>query len=347
MEIEKKHDNRKIISIWLGIGCLFIFGIVVAGGITRLTRSGLSITEWKPISGILPPSGEEGWQLEFEKYKKTPEYQKINMGMTLSEFKYIFTWEFIHRLIGRLIGLIFTLPLFYFLLKKVIPPEHKYKYISFAVLVGLQGALGWIMVASGLNERPSVSHFRLAAHLSLAFFIFLFIFHHILSLYFTVPIKSTRTSARLKIFVISLGIIISLQIIWGGFMAGLKAGSIYPTFPKMGDEWIPGLLFSRGSFFTDLVNDPASVQFTHRVLGVFACIGGFLLLVYGFISKIDIPLKKSILGFFLLLVIQFALGVFTLIYHMPRSLAILHQANALLVLTSLVYIYQKIIRRSP
>jgi len=238
-----KKENRPIV-IWLSIVLLLILSMVMVGGITRLTHSGLSIAEWKPVSGIIPPLSEKSWQEDFSKYQETPEYKKINHGMSLSEFKGIFFWEYFHRLLGRLIGFIYFVPFLIFLVRGRLRGGLGKRLFIGLLLGSLEGPMGWCMVKSGLVNDPHVSHFRLTAHLMLAFLLFGYLLWVILDL-----IKESaekNLSGRLKFFlgVILVGVVI--ETIYGGFTAGLKAGFGYNTFPKMNGHWLPPDLFFFG-----------------------------------------------------------------------------------------------------
>ncbi|MGI8892455.1 MAG: COX15/CtaA family protein, partial [Bacteroidia bacterium] len=228
-------QQRKIIVTWLLTGCFLIFVMVLVGGVTRLTGSGLSITEWNVLMGAVPPLNEHEWQITFAKYQQTPQYLKENYHFTLAEFKSIFWWEYIHRLLGRFIGIVFLIPFIFFLVKKWLPKPLILKLTLIFFLGGLQGFIGWYMVQSGLIDNPSVSHFRLALHLVTAFLTFGFTLWVALDIIY--PGVRINASA-LKVPLIFSALVL-LQIIYGAFVAGLKAGFIYTTFPLMGDYLIP------------------------------------------------------------------------------------------------------------
>jgi cytochrome c oxidase assembly protein subunit 15 len=318
------------IRIWLLITSLMIFSMVAVGGLTRLTRSGLSIVEWKPISGVLPPLTEEAWHAEFVKYKQYPEYQKVNKGMELHEFKYIFYWEYAHRLLGRLIGFVFALPLLVFALQRKVKGTLARKLFIALVLGGAQGALGWYMVKSGLVERPSVSHFRLAAHLLLALFLMCFLYWIALDL--RAPLWRRSDDSRLKPLSLAFLGLLSLQIFYGALTAGLRAGHMYNTFPKMNGLWIPQGIGSMGPIL-DFLENPVTVQFVHRVLGwlvLFAAIGLYTMSRKQ--SDLSPRQKSSFLAMFVMVLVQFGLGVFTLLYSVPVALGSLHQMGACVLL---------------
>lgn len=330
--------DKKWIVVWLVAGGLLVAAMVLIGGITRLTHSGLSITDWRLIMGTLPPLNDAQWNAVFEQYKQFPEYQKVNSHFTLSEFKSIYFWEYLHRLIGRFIGLVFIIPFVIFLLRRSMNRKLILQSITLFGLGALQGFLGWFMVKSGLVDRPSVSHYRLAIHLSAAFLTFCYIQWVILSLLY----GHTRyfVSKQLAVLARLLVVVISIQIILGAFVAGLKAGLVFPTWPKMGAQWIPDAVVNAwhnhglASLFSQLV----SVQFTHRT---FAYIVVLMVGLVWFASRnkqLHMYQQKAIGFLMLMVVIQFALGVFTLLYMVPVWLGVLHQFGALLLLAASVFL---------
>lgn len=293
--------------------------MAIIGAVTRLTESGLSMVEWRPLIGALPPLSESEWNRVFTLYQQTPEYQKINVGMELEEFKNIFFWEWFHRLWGRMIGLVYALPLAYFWISKKIPDGFKGKLIIGLVLGGLQGVMGWYMVKSGLVDRPSVSHFRLAAHLSLAFIIF----GYLLWIGFDLcSNKAANASFCLKRHGWIAFAFVFITIIWGAFVAGLDAGLIYNTWPKMGPHWIPPEL----SAFVNIITEPVSVQFTHRWIAIVTA-----LVVLSFAWRIkSFPLTGIVF-------LQVGLGIATLISQAAIPLAATHQAGAFILGGILLY----------
>lgn len=326
-------DKKKII-IWLLAGCFLIFAMVVVGGITRLTGSGLSITEWNVVMGAIPPMNEQAWQEAFDKYKQIPQYQKLNYDFELSDFKKIFFWEYLHRLIGRMIGFVFLVPFLYFLWKKKLTPEWIRKSLFLFLLGGLQGFLGWFMVKSGLTERTSVSHYRLAIHLLAAFITFGFTWWFALQLMF----EKRETHAGNKMYnllKVILGVVI-LQLIYGAFTAGLHAGRIANTFPTMDGEWIPSGINALSPAYFNFFENLLTVQFIHRIL---ACIIVLLIAVLWWMGRKEplAPAQKKAIAFCLTAVgIQFLLGVFTLLYHVPVTLAALHQAGGFFLFSSVL-----------
>src|SRR3954447_17752327 len=253
------------LSNWLLLVAALVLAMVVVGGITRLTESGLSIVRWEPISGALPPLGDAQWQAEFAAYKQSPQYQIVNTGMTLADFKSIFFWEYVHRLLGRLIGLAFALPLAWFAWKRAVPRGYGWKLGAILALGGLQGAIGWWMVAPALVERPDFSHVRLAVHLLTALAIFAACLWVALDLAALARDPEARP-ARMPSAGIWALCLLALQLMFGAYVAGLDAGFAYNSWPKMGDEWFPSGTPMLTPFLRNLVDNPIVVQFIHRWL---------------------------------------------------------------------------------
>lgn len=239
-----KEKSNPAIVYWLYLGCFLVFAMVVVGGITRLTGSGLSITEWNVVTGTIPPVSEEGWLIEFEKYQHTPQFQLINSHFGVEDFKRIYWWEYIHRLLGRLIGLVFIIPFIYFVMKKQIDKQLMPKLLFMFLLGAWQGFLGWYMVKSGLLNKPFVSHYRLAIHLANAFITFGYIFWVAQGLKYGTSLSLILNNKRITRLAISVLVLLFIQIIYGAFVAGLHAGHIYNTWPKMGDDWIADSVFA-------------------------------------------------------------------------------------------------------
>ena len=332
------EKSRKQISTWLIASFALIFIMVIVGGITRLTRSGLSMVEWHPISGSIPPVTEMEWEIEFEKYKKFPEYQQINNNMNIDQFKFIFFWEYIHRLIGRLLGIFFIVPFSWFLFKKKLNLPLIKNLLFMFFLGGLQGLFGWYMVQSGLVDVPHVSHYRLAVHLSLAFGLLSYILWTILKLnkqIFQSSIEQAKKSLRpILNWIIAILIV---QIIYGAFTAGLKAGYGWNTFPKMAGQWLPSGLLPMSPWYINLVEHNLTVQFIHRILGwvLSMLIPGF----WQYSQKFSLSdhHKKAIDLLLYALIIQFLLGISTLILVVPVWLGVMHQAGAVVLLATVVY----------
>jgi cytochrome c oxidase assembly protein subunit 15 len=338
-------DNRLIVS-WLISGCILIFLMVVIGGITRLTHSGLSITEWNLIMGSIPPLNESQWQTAFDQYKQFPEYKFINHQMDLGEFKSIFFWEFIHRLLGRLIGIVFLIPFLWFLWKKKISKPLMGKLLFIFFLGGLQGFLGWFMVKSGLQDNPHVSHFRLATHLITAFITFGFLYYTALELIYEkekspaneIPDRQKRLLRKLSLWFF---ILINIQVIYGAFVAGLRAGLVYNTFPLMGNEWMPDAVTALTPWWENLLSNMAGVQFIHRCLAWGLFFFGTYLFIMVYISKIEGRMKAAIHILYSILLLQLGLGICTLLFSVPIWLGVLHQSMAfVLFAASILFIYR-------
>ncbi len=330
--MDKQH---KPIVYWLLSGCFLIFLMVVIGGITRLTHSGLSMTDWNLLMGAIPPLNETQWQEAFEQYKQFPEYQIVNTHFTLNEFKQIFFWEYLHRLIGRIIGVVFIVPFIYFLVKKKLSPSLLKKSLFLFFLGALQGYLGWYMVDSGLQDRPDVSHYRLALHLITAFITYSFTFWFALELMLPNIDRPVKKLHRLTLFILILTII---QIIYGAFVAGLDAGLIYNTFPKMNDQWIADNVFAFSPWWKNFIEHKDGVQFIHRYIAYLVVIS---IVIFYFIAT-KYPLsrwqQKGLRFMLAAVIIQFVLGVFTLLYRVPIVLGALHQIGAFFLLTSILFV---------
>ena len=332
-----KTKNKSVI-IWLLSGCFLLFLMVTVGGITRLTNSGLSMTDWHLVTDTFPPLTEAKWNAAFEQYKKFPEYQKINIhnDFQLSDYKFIYFWEWFHRFIGRIIGLVFIVPFVYFLIKKKLDPTTIKKCIILLCMGAFQGFLGWFMVRSGLIDNPDVSHFRLALHLTFAFITFAYTLWVALDLIYPVKRnieKSLRTIARYALF------LLLLQIIYGGFVAGLNAGLIHNHWPLMSDgQFIHDSVFlEQDSLLLSFTEGKSGVQFVHRTLAY--VVVAILLFLY-FKSRnfnLDFSQKKGIQTLVFLVFVQFALGVFTLLYGVPLWLGLVHQINAFFLLSAMTY----------
>ena len=323
-------DNKKVIY-WLLTGCVLIFIMVVVGGITRLTHSGLSISNYKLISGTIPPMNDMEWKEAFDLYKQYPEYQKLNNHFLLEDFKDIYFWEWLHRFIGRFIGIVFMVPFAYFLIKKQFTKATLKKSIILLALGGFQGFLGWYMVKSGLVERPDVSHYRLALHLTTAFITFSFALWIALDIKF--PEKRAINISLRNLIRVSFMLLI-IQIIWGAFVAGLDAGFLHNHWPLMNDgKLIHETVYTeQRPFLKNFIEGKSGVQFIHRYL---AYIVVALIVLIWFKAKKTVltNLQSKILKALLFIVlIQFILGVFTLLFQVPVILGVLHQVVAFLLL---------------
>jgi cytochrome c oxidase assembly protein subunit 15 len=323
------------IVVWLLICCAVVFAIVVVGGVTRLTHSGLSITEWQPIVGTLPPLSDADWSAAFSKYQLTPEYQQVNKGMSLGDFQRIFWWEYFHRLLGRLVGVVFLLPFLWFLARREIPPGYGIPFAVIFALGAAQGALGWYMVQSGLVADPRVSQFRLTAHLGLAFLIFAAMFWAALSL--LAPQRADRdvdnALSSIRRFALAVACLVFLQALSGGMVAGIRAGFAYNTFPLMNGAIVPAEILSLDPAWKNFFYNMATVQFVHRVLALLLAFAVPLLWWNVVRGAARVPPRATVGAHLLLamLAVQVTLGILTLVLVVPLPLAALHQAGALLL----------------
>jgi heme a synthase len=313
--------DRRQVAAWLFVCAAFTFAMVVVGGITRLTESGLSIVEWQPIAGALPPLSQADWEALFAKYRETPQYQQVFSQIGLEGFKSIFWWEYTHRLLGRTIGLVFLFPFLWFLFKRKLSKPLAWKLAGLFVLGGLQGAMGWYMVKSGLVDDPRVSHFRLTAHLGLALLIFATEFW--LALQLLSPKEGKKNV--LAIHVVKLVFLMALS---GGFVAGLRAGHAYNTFPLMNGQLIPQDIFLLEPWWRNFLWNVATVQFVHRA--IFWLLLLLVPLLWWRLRRTDAKIAAHhLLGMFLL---QATLGISALLLAVPIPLAAMHQAGAVLLL---------------
>ena len=328
--------RERIIASWLLLCCVMIFAMVVLGGVTRLTGSGLSMVEWDPIFGVVPPLNQDEWQEVFDKYRTSPEYQKVNMHMEVDDFKSIYWFEFAHRLLGRTIGTVFLLPFLFFLWRGWLHRPLIPKLITMFVLGGLQGALGWYMVASGLVDNPHVSQYRLTAHLVAAFIIYGYIFWVALDLLSAQHERLAAASRRLRFATLLFLLLVLVTISSGGFVAGLKAGHAYNTFPLMDGKLIPEVIFLLEPRWHNFFENIATVQFDHRLLAMLVLISGITLWVYA--RGLPAVLRRRAHLLLGMIGIQVTLGISTLLLHVPVALASAHQAGALVLLTLTLYL---------
>ncbi|MEH6536566.1 MAG: COX15/CtaA family protein [Psychroserpens sp.] len=330
-----KKDNRKV-TYWLLTGCILIFIMVIVGGITRLTHSGLSISNYKLISGTIPPMNEIEWQDAFDLYKEYPEYQKLNNHFSLQDFKDIYFWEWSHRVLGRFIGLVFFLPFLYFLIKKQLSKSTIKKSIILLGLGAFQGFLGWYMVKSGLVDDPDVSHYRLAAHLTTAFITFAYTFWVALDLMF--PNKKQINKKFRTLVRFGLGILL-LQIIYGAFVAGLDAGFIHNHWPMMNEgKFIHETVYIEQSpLYKNFIEGRSGVQFAHRILAYIVVLMVFL--IWKSSRKLDktVYQNKAIKALLVLVGLQFVLGVLTILLGVPVWLGVAHQVGAFFLLSAMTF----------
>jgi cytochrome c oxidase assembly protein subunit 15 len=330
--------RNKAVITWLLAGCVLVFIMVVVGGITRLTNSGLSMTDWHLVTDTFPPMSEEKWNEAFEEYKKFPEYQKINIhnDFTLDDYKFIYFWEWFHRFIGRVIGIVFIIPFVYFLIRKKLDKPTIRKCFILLGMGALQGFFGWFMVKSGLVDNPDVSHFRLALHLTFAFLTFAYTLWVALDLVYPErrkPVYALRKIARIAL------IILIAQIIYGGFVAGLNAGLIHNTWPMMseGQFMHDSIFIEKPALGLALTEGQSGVQFVHRTMAYFVV--GIIVFLYIRSKKIKITVQQQngLNALVVLVLLQFLLGVLTLIYRVPLWLGLAHQVMAFFLLTAMTY----------
>lgn len=319
--------------------------MVVVGCLTRLTHSGLSITDWS-FMGSMPPLNENMWQERFAKYQESPEFQKVNFQMTLEEFKPIFLWEYIHRMIGRIMMYVFAIGFIYFLIRKKIKKEMWPGFVLLFFMGAMQAVIGWWMVYSGLQKQPAVSHYRLATHLMSAFTLFAFTFWFALRLMHPKENVEASEGKKLRLSVIVFFLILILQIIYGAFTAGyaegdntkIRPGHIFNTWPKMGNDWIPEQVSMKDGFFENILENPSGIQFMHRTIALVVVI--LICVIWYKSNKLKLN-KQQNLGITLLIygvTVQFALGVLTLLYNVPVIMGALHQTGAFFLFASSVYL---------
>ncbi len=333
----------RAISNWLLAVAALVFIMIVVGGITRLTESGLSITRWEPVSGTIPPLSAADWQREFDLYRGSPQYQLVNRGMTMDDFKFIFFWEYIHRLLGRVIGLAFALPLAWFAVKRAIPSGYGWKLVGLLALGGLQGAIGWWMVASGLVDVPEVSHIRLAVHLLTALTIFGALIWVALDLRALARSPVARP-ARLTLTATWALCLLFLQMLFGAYVAGLEAGYAFNSWPLMGDEIYPRAAEWLQPALRNFVDNPVTVQFIHRWLAfVAAAVIGLLALRAW---QDGHKRQGGILA--LAVLVQIQLGILTILTGVELWIGVAHQGMAALLLATLLVTAHKLgLRRVP
>jgi len=319
------------LSRWLLTVAVLVLAMVVVGGITRLTESGLSIVKWEPISGALPPLNELQWRAEFEAYRASPQYQLVNSGMSLPEFKNIFFWEYVHRLLGRAIGLVFALPLLWFAWKRAIPKGYGWKLGAILALGALQGAIGWWMVASGLVDRPEVSHIRLAIHLLTALAIFSACLWVALDLRALAADPEARPAAMPTLAIWALSALV-LQLMYGAYVAGLDAGFAYNSWPKMGDEWFPAAAPLMRPWLANLVDNPIVVQFIHRWLAWVVAVAVAMLAAAAWVRG----RRGYAAALAVAVAVQISLGIATLLSGVRIPLAAAHQGMAVILLATLL-----------
>ncbi len=344
MNLVSGNRNNRSVAIWLLVCCALVFAMVILGGVTRLTGSGLSMVDWRPVTGLLPPMTDTEWLETFDLYKQSPQFERVNFDMRVDEFKGIFWLEYLHRLLGRTIGLVFLLPFLVFLWTRHIEVRDTPKYILMFVLGGLQGVLGWYMVKSGLVNNPHVSQYRLTAHLIAAFLIYAYMFWVAMGLLFH-DTDGPRHGLYRK--TLALTTLIGITIISGGFVAGLKAGLTYNTFPLMGGKWIPDGMFVFEPAWRNFFDNLVTVQFDHRVLALSTLL--LVVIYWAFARRNDLParIRPAVHALFLVAVLQVTLGISTLLLKVPIALAATHQAVAMLLFTVALYLCHALRGASP
>jgi heme a synthase len=327
------EPRRRDLRAWFWSIAGMTFIVMVIGGITRLTQSGLSIVDWQPLFGVIPPLNEAQWLEKFELYRQFPEYQLRRQGMSLDEFKFIFFWEYMHRLAARGIGMVFLVPFVIFAIRGYFNGPLVRRALLLFGLGGMQGVLGWVMVQSGLVDRPSVSHYRLAAHLSLAFVIFGLAVWYARDLALTGHRIATSGTVRALMLrgIVAVGALLGIQIVWGAFVAGLKAGFMYNTFPLMGGRLAPPELLALDPALVNFVANPAAVQWAHRVLGTVLAAAAIALFVKVRRAHTDRLSGRFNTALLALIASQYLLGVLTVIYRVPVALGVTHQAAAMVI----------------
>lgn len=343
--ISVQQNRQRAVYWWLVSIATLIAMMVLVGGVTRLTESGLSIVEWKPVTGVLPPLNHDQWTQAFESYKKIPQYRELNVGMNLAEFKSIFWWEWCHRLLGRVIGVAYLLPFLWFLWCGFLGAELRRRLWLIFGLGALQGVIGWWMVASGLTQRVEVSQYRLAAHLVLALLIFVAIVWTLRRLVYLSP---PAASSRLKITSVALVVLIFVQLYLGALVAGLRAGKIYNTWPGIDGALIPSAarLFFETPWWRNLFDNALTVQFEHRMTAYALFILAILHAFDAIRSRAGIAVISSSLWLAAAIIVQMVLGILTLLNRVPINVALAHQGVAIVVLTIAVFQAERLTRRS-
>tara|TARA_R110000868_G_scaffold334571_1_gene595299 strand:+ start:3634 stop:4662 length:1029 start_codon:yes stop_codon:yes gene_type:complete len=330
MNIANSHAARRQIALWLFAVSALVFLMVVVGGLTRLTESGLSITEWKPVTGTLPPMGDAAWADAFARYQQIPQYELVNKGMTLDEFKNIFWWEWSHRFLGRFIGFAFLVPFLWFLATRRIERALAPRLVVMFLLGGAQGVLGWWMVKSGLTHRVDVSQYRLAAHLGLATLIYAYMTWIALALWRPAPV--IHVDAGLRRAAMALAVFVFIQMMLGAFVAGIKAGHIYNTWPLIDGAFIPDGLMAHQVWWRNLFENMLTTQFNHRMAAYL--ITGLVVWHWFAARASGSPMARQSAGWLVVAVAaQVVLGIWALLMVVPIPLGAAHQAGALVVFT--------------
>tara|TARA_B100000508_G_scaffold140636_1_gene142514 strand:- start:8421 stop:9470 length:1050 start_codon:yes stop_codon:yes gene_type:complete len=340
--VELSKFQKKVLTIWLATGAVMVFLMVAIGGITRLTHSGLSMTDWNLIVGSIPPVSDQEWNESFKAYQNFPEFKELNYNFSLEDYKSIFWWEYLHRLLGRVLGIVFLIPFLAFMAKRWFLGNKKLRnqlLVVFA-LGAFQAFLGWFMVKSGLVDVPRVSHYRLSAHLLTAFITCLYI----LWIIFEINVPRTKNMGQLFSFGKQIRLLLLLtliQAVYGAFVAGLQAGLVHNTWPLMDGEIVSSAVFAMDPVYLNFVMGKSGVQFVHRMLAIIIFVWVAVIYVKG-VRRLTDPLQLQALRLMLIFVlVQFGLGIITLLLRVPIELGVLHQMGALLLLSSLVFAYHR------
>ena len=339
LSLSSADSGRKPIAVWLLICCAMVFCTLVVGGVTRLTESGLSIVEWQPLLGAIPPLTHAEWLTMFEKYQQIPQFHQVNYDMTLEGFQFIFWWEWAHRQIGRVIGLVFFIPLVWFWTRGMIPRGYKLKLVGFLILGGLQGAMGWYMVKSGLVNDVRVSQYRLTAHLGLAFLVFGLMFWTALGLLRERAVYPSAPRYVRKFALIVLAVV-SLMVLSGGFVAGIRAGLAYNTFPLMNGHIVPPDLFAMEPWWVNFFSNITTVQFDHRLIAYSLMV--LVPMLWWKVQRAAPQARGAANAMLVMLVVQVCLGIATLLHQVPVALASLHQAGAMILFAKLILVNHKL-----
>ncbi|MEO5984653.1 MAG: COX15/CtaA family protein [Ferruginibacter sp.] len=350
MNEERLNKNNKQVAIWLFAGVSMIVIQVLIGGITRLTESGLSITEWKPITGALPPLNDAAWQSEFNKYRMTDQFRYVHQDFTLNDFKYIFFWEWMHRLWARLLGIVFIIGFLYFLFTKKFNRKMIFPFVLLFLLGALQGVIGWLMVKSGLvPEKFFVGHIELTTHLIAALLLLGFTLWFALSLYPGMQIPTRQKGW--KFYLIFITVLVFCQVILGGFMAGLKAAQTAPTWPDINGEIVPAMLNKLSPWYKNIINNQLTIHFFHRGVAYLIVISTVLFYLKSLKMNSNILFKNFASSFFILIIIQVLLGILTVINATNKSsfifLGVAHQFTAMLIIMNLVVLLYQVKGPNP
>jgi heme a synthase len=331
--LELPEPRRRALRVWFWSLAGMTLAVLIVGGITRLTQSGLSMVDWNPIMGVVPPLTEAQWVDAFERYRQFPEYQQLRRGMTLPEFQFIFFWEYLHRMVARTIGLVFLVPFLVFWARGYLTRPLAVRALALFGLGAAQGLMGWLMVKSGLVDQPHVSHYRLAAHLSLAFVIFGVAVWLARELAIRPAVAAVGAGVRrgLLRWLGVVGVLLALQVVWGAFVAGLKAGLYFNTFPLMGGGLVPPGLLAFEPALQNFVQNPIAVQWVHRLLGTVLALAVLGLGLRAFRGGVDGHSRRLAGVLVILMLVQYLLGVLTLLYFVPVTLGVTHQAMAMVI----------------